>query len=162
MIPTADPRICPSTPRADIAVPACGVGLASLAMLVLTATIVCFGLVDVGTNGRELYRYLLDVLARFNSPRVEPDHETSHLLTDHGCFRKRSHELGFNEQTDEEMYHVLWSCPLYDDVRRKMHREIEMVNVGLVYNANLVGSQANFRKFPEYTRAWHRLLGGLK
>ncbi|GBP73315.1 Retrovirus-related Pol polyprotein from type-1 retrotransposable element R1 4 [Eumeta japonica] len=80
-------------------------------------------------NGRELYRYFADVSARLSSPCIEPDYETSQLLTGHGCFRKRLHELGLNEssvclceQTDEHKHHVSWLCPLYDDIRREMLR----------------------------------------
>ncbi|GBP89879.1 hypothetical protein EVAR_57942_1 [Eumeta japonica] len=51
------------------------------------------------------------------------------------------------EQTDEDMHHVLWSCPLYDDIRNEMLSGIEVLQVGPVYYADLVGTQANFRRF---------------
>ncbi|GBP63882.1 Retrovirus-related Pol polyprotein from type-1 retrotransposable element R1 [Eumeta japonica] len=124
---------------------------------------------DEEKNGRELYRYFPDVSARLSFGWVEPDYQTSQLLTGHGCFRKRLYELGLNEtseclcgQTDEDMHHVLWSCPLYDDLRSDMLSGIKVLQVGPVYYADLVGTQANFRRFVEYARAWHGLRGGLK
>ncbi|GBP57364.1 Retrovirus-related Pol polyprotein from type-1 retrotransposable element R1 4 [Eumeta japonica] len=87
--------------------------------------------------------------ARVSSPWVEPDYETSQLLTGHGYFRKRLYELGLNEssvclceQTDEDMHHVLWSCPLYDEIR-KMLKKIKVMCVAPVYYADLTGSRAN-------------------
>ncbi|GBP42614.1 Retrovirus-related Pol polyprotein from type-1 retrotransposable element R1 4 [Eumeta japonica] len=92
---------------------------------------------DTEMNGRELYRYFPDVSARLSSSWVEPDYETSQLLTGYGCFRKRLYELGLNEssvclceQTDEDMHHVLWSCPLYDEIRSEMLKEIKVMCVG--------------------------------
>ncbi|GBP96662.1 hypothetical protein EVAR_89987_1 [Eumeta japonica] len=77
--------------------------------------------------------------------------------------------VGLNEtsvclcgQTDEDMHHVLWSCPLYDDLRSDMLSGIKVLQVGPVYYADLVGTQANFRRFVEYARAWHGLRGGQK
>ncbi|GBP00995.1 Putative 115 kDa protein in type-1 retrotransposable element R1DM [Eumeta japonica] len=52
---------------------------------------------DEEKNGRELYRYFPDVSARLSFDWVEPDYQTSQLLTGHGCFRKRLYELGLNE-----------------------------------------------------------------
>ncbi|GBP97333.1 Retrovirus-related Pol polyprotein from type-1 retrotransposable element R1 4 [Eumeta japonica] len=124
---------------------------------------------DAEMNGRELYRYFPDVSARLSFDWVEPDYQTSQLLTGHGCFRKRLYDLGLNEtsrclceQTDEDMHHVLWSCPLYDDIRSEMLSGIEVLQVGPVYYADLVGAQANFRRLVEYARAWHGLRGGQK
>ncbi|GBP70804.1 Retrovirus-related Pol polyprotein from type-1 retrotransposable element R1 4 [Eumeta japonica] len=124
---------------------------------------------DAEMNGRELYRYFPDVSARLSSDWVEPDYQASQLLTGHGCFRKRLHDLGLNEtsmclceQTDEDMHHVLWSCPLYDDIRSEMLSGIEVLQVGPVYYADLMGTQANFRRLVEYARAWHGLRGGQK
>ncbi|GBP77288.1 Retrovirus-related Pol polyprotein from type-1 retrotransposable element R1 4 [Eumeta japonica] len=92
---------------------------------------------DAEMNGRELYRYFPDVSARLSFDWVEPDYQTSQLLTGHGCFRKRLYDLGLNEtsmclceQTDEDMHHVLWSCPLYDDIRSVMLSGIEVLQVG--------------------------------
>ncbi|GBP28873.1 Retrovirus-related Pol polyprotein from type-1 retrotransposable element R1 2 [Eumeta japonica] len=122
---------------------------------------------DEGTKGRELYRFFPEVSARLSFDWIEPDYETSQLLTGHGCFRKRLHDMGLNEssvclcgQTDEEMHHVLWTCPLYDDIRNEMLSGLEAIQVGPVSYADLVGSQANFRRLREYARAWHRLRGG--
>ncbi|GBP17821.1 Retrovirus-related Pol polyprotein from type-1 retrotransposable element R1 4 [Eumeta japonica] len=65
---------------------------------------------DDEKNDRELYRYFSEVSARFSSDWVEPDYQTTQLLTGHYCFRKRLHELGLNdtsmclcEQKDEDM-----------------------------------------------------------
>ncbi|GBP97351.1 hypothetical protein EVAR_103864_1 [Eumeta japonica] len=44
------------------------------------------------------------------------------------------------------MHHVLWACPLYDDIRAEMLDGLEVLQVGPVYYADLVGSQANFRR----------------
>ncbi|GBP12198.1 Retrovirus-related Pol polyprotein from type-1 retrotransposable element R1 4 [Eumeta japonica] len=120
-----------------------------------------------GRDTRKLYRFFPEVSARLSSDWVEPDYETSQLLTGHGCFRKRPHDMRLNDtsmcfcgQTDEDMHHVLWSCPLYDDIRSEMLSDIEVMQVGPVYYTDLVGSQANFRRLREYARAWHRLRGG--
>ncbi|GBP07289.1 hypothetical protein EVAR_92157_1 [Eumeta japonica] len=45
--------------------------------------------------------------------------------------------------TDEDMHHVLWSF-LYDEIRRDMLNGVEVLQVGPVYYADLVSSQANF------------------
>ncbi|GBP24850.1 Retrovirus-related Pol polyprotein from type-1 retrotransposable element R1 4 [Eumeta japonica] len=55
---------------------------------------------DEETNGRELFRYFPSVSVRVSLEWVEPDYETSQLLTGHGCFRKRLHELGLNEASE--------------------------------------------------------------
>ncbi|GBO98753.1 Retrovirus-related Pol polyprotein from type-1 retrotransposable element R1 4, partial [Eumeta japonica] len=106
---------------------------------------------DEEKNGRGTIS-LPDVSARLSFDWVEPDYQTSQLLTGHGCFRKRLYELGLNEtsvclcgQTDEDMHHVLWSCPLYDDFRSDMLSGIKVLQVGPVYYADLVGTRANFR-----------------
>ncbi|GBP23614.1 Retrovirus-related Pol polyprotein from type-1 retrotransposable element R1 4 [Eumeta japonica] len=105
------------------------------------------------THGRELYCYFPDVSARLSSDWVEPDYETSQLLTGHGSFRKRLHGLGLNEssicmcgQMDEDMHHVLWTRPLYDDIRAEMLSGLEVLQEGPVYYADPVGSRANFRR----------------
>ncbi|GBO98511.1 Putative 115 kDa protein in type-1 retrotransposable element R1DM [Eumeta japonica] len=89
------------------------------------------------------------------------------LLTGHGCFRRRLHEMGLNEssvcmcgQTDEDIHHVLCAYPLYDDIRVEMLGGLEVLREGPVYYADL--SRANFCRFREFARAWHRLRGGLK
>ncbi|GBP84553.1 hypothetical protein EVAR_65229_1 [Eumeta japonica] len=64
------------------------------------------------------------------------------------------------EQTDEYMHHVLRSCPLYDDIRSEMLSGIKVLQVGPVHYTDLVGTQANFRRFLRYARAWHGLRGG--
>ncbi|GBP05073.1 Retrovirus-related Pol polyprotein from type-1 retrotransposable element R1 4 [Eumeta japonica] len=104
---------------------------------------------DAEMNGRELYRYFPDVSARLSFDWVEPDYQTSR-----SCSRAMD--------TDEDMHHVLWSCPLYDDIRSEMLSGIEVLQVGPVYYADLVGTQANFRRLVEYARAWHGLRGGQK
>ncbi|GBP65661.1 Retrovirus-related Pol polyprotein from type-1 retrotransposable element R1 4 [Eumeta japonica] len=100
---------------------------------------------------------------------VESDYETSQLFTRHGCFMKRLHELALNETsvclcglTEEDMHHLLWACPLYDDIRAEMLGCLDVLQVDPVYCADLVGSRKNFCRFREFTLAWHRLSGGLK
>ncbi|GBP84501.1 Retrovirus-related Pol polyprotein from type-1 retrotransposable element R1 4 [Eumeta japonica] len=100
---------------------------------------------DEETNGRELFRYFPSVPVRLSLDWVEPDYETSQLLTGHGCFRKRLYKLGLNEAsecmyglTDEDMHQVLWSCPLYNDIRAEMLGGLEVLQVGPVYYAGLV------------------------
>ncbi|GBP65858.1 Retrovirus-related Pol polyprotein from type-1 retrotransposable element R1 [Eumeta japonica] len=91
---------------------------------------------DEETNGRELFRYFPSVSVRLSLDWVEPDYEISQLLTGHGCFRKRLYDLGLNEMsecmcglTDEDMHHVLWACPLYDDIRAEMLGGLEVLQI---------------------------------
>ncbi|GBP96680.1 Retrovirus-related Pol polyprotein from type-1 retrotransposable element R1 [Eumeta japonica] len=114
---------------------------------------------------RELYRYFPDVSARLSFGWVEPDYKPR------SCLRVMDVSgsvcgLGLNEtgvclcgQTDEDMHHVLWSCPHMTTSRSDMLSGIKVL-VGPVYYADLVGTQANFRRFVEYARAWHGLRGG--
>ncbi|GBP35525.1 hypothetical protein EVAR_17386_1 [Eumeta japonica] len=60
-------------------------------------------------------------------------------------------------ETDEDIYHVLWSCSLYDNIRSEMLSGVKVLQVGSIYYAVLVATQANFRRFVEYARAWHGL-----
>ncbi|GBP00634.1 Retrovirus-related Pol polyprotein from type-1 retrotransposable element R1 4 [Eumeta japonica] len=112
---------------------------------------------DERSKGRELYRFFPEISARLGYGWVEPDYETSRILTEHGCYWKRLCDLGLNKtsvwscgQTDEDMLHVLWLCPLYDKIRRDT---LNGMKVGPVYYADLVGSQVNFRRLVEFTHA---------
>ncbi|GBP17543.1 Retrovirus-related Pol polyprotein from type-1 retrotransposable element R1 4 [Eumeta japonica] len=60
---------------------------------------------------------------------VEPDQEFLQLLTGHGCFLKRLHDLVLNDTriclcglTDDDIHYVLWCCPLYAKLRTVMVR----------------------------------------
>ncbi|GBP65882.1 Retrovirus-related Pol polyprotein from type-1 retrotransposable element R1 4 [Eumeta japonica] len=48
---------------------------------------------DEETKGRELYRFFPEVSARLSFDWIEPDYETSQLLTGHRCFRKRLYDM---------------------------------------------------------------------
>ncbi|GBP96673.1 Retrovirus-related Pol polyprotein from type-1 retrotransposable element R1 2 [Eumeta japonica] len=123
---------------------------------------------DEEKNGRELYRYFR--MCRPGSASAG----SSRTTKPRSCLRVMDVSgsvcvNGLNEtsvclcgQTDEDMHHVLWSCPLYDDLRSDMLSGIKVLQVGPVYYADLVGTQANFRRFVEYARAWHGLRGGQK
>ncbi|GBP96975.1 hypothetical protein EVAR_89952_1 [Eumeta japonica] len=82
-------------------------------------------------NGGELYRYFPDVSAQLSFGWVWTKLQ---LLTGHGCFRRRLCEWDWSD----------------------MLSGIKVLQVGPVYYADLVGTQANFR-FVEYARAWHGL-----
>ena len=117
-------------------------------------------------NGRELFRFFPDVSARLNACWVEPDYETSQILTGHGCFRCRLHAMKLCEISmcecgleEEDMHHVLWSCPLYEDIRRRMLDGIERMDTGPVYYTDLVSSEANFRRLKEFAHGWHKRRG---
>ncbi|GBP18044.1 hypothetical protein EVAR_16990_1 [Eumeta japonica] len=78
------------------------------------------------------------------------------------CVKDKTVELGQKgwDETDE-MHHVLWACPLYDDIRAEMIGGLEVLQTGLVYYADLVDSRVNFCNYREFARAWYRLRGGL-
>ncbi|GBP15036.1 hypothetical protein EVAR_6677_1 [Eumeta japonica] len=58
--------------------------------------------------------------------------------------------------TDEDVDHILWPSPLYEDLRNEVLIEMETTNASPIYYADLLSTQANFSKFWEYARAWHR------
>ncbi|GBP60750.1 Putative 115 kDa protein in type-1 retrotransposable element R1DM [Eumeta japonica] len=95
---------------------------------------------------------------------VKSDYESSQLLTGNGCFRRQLHDLVLNEMSEclwgpmyEDMHHVLWSFPLYDDIRLRVLSGLGVLHIGLVYYEDLVGTGANFRRFSEFARAWQGL-----
>ncbi|GBP97328.1 Retrovirus-related Pol polyprotein from type-1 retrotransposable element R1 2 [Eumeta japonica] len=121
------------------------------------------------TRGRQLHRFFPDVAVRLSADWIAPDYETSQILTGHGCFRKRLHDMKLCETSecmcgmeDEDVHHVLWSCPMYDELRKEMLDGLTRTTVGPVYYPDLVASQANFRRLVEFARAWHGLRGGLE
>ncbi|GBP88565.1 Retrovirus-related Pol polyprotein from type-1 retrotransposable element R1 [Eumeta japonica] len=121
------------------------------------------------TRGRELHRFFPDVAVRLSSDWVSPDYETSQILTGHGCFRKRLNDMKlcdtsvcFCGMEDEDMYHILWSCPLYAEMRMKMMNGITREDMGPIYYTDLVSCKTNFDRLVEFARAWHRLRGRLE
>lgn len=118
---------------------------------------------DREDKGRETYRFFPDVAARLKATWVEPDYETSQLLGGHGCFRRRLYDLGLGAHAecscgegDEDMHHVLWACPLYDEIRSGMLSGIHRDGEGPVYYTDLVASEANYRQLREFAHAWYK------
>lgn len=117
-------------------------------------------------KGRETYRFFPDVAIRLAATWVEPDYVTSQLLGGHGCFRKRLRDLGLSEtsecscgETEEDMHHALWSCPLYAEPRERMLSGITREDnaEGPIYYMDLVASEESYRRFREFAHAWHNL-----
>ncbi|RVE40194.1 hypothetical protein evm_015156, partial [Chilo suppressalis] len=125
---------------------------------------------DTSEQGRELYRFFPEVEARLKFTWVEPDYETSQLLTGHGCFRGRLHRMKLAEVGScycgegevEDAYHALWECELYREARRELLDSVKVLEVGPVYYRDLVGSEANFRQLRDFARRWHRIRSGLE
>ena len=74
-------------------------------------------------KGRELFRFFPEVSARLKARWIVPDYHVSQILTGHGCFRKRLHDMKLCEDgtcycgmADEDLHHVLCDCPLYEDL----------------------------------------------
>ncbi|GBP00471.1 Retrovirus-related Pol polyprotein from type-1 retrotransposable element R1 4 [Eumeta japonica] len=102
-----------------------------------------------------------------SSDWVEPDYKVSQLLTGHGCFRKRLHDLGLNDTSvclcglrNEDMHHVLWCCLLYNELRTVMLSGLEVLSVGPVYYSDFAGSSGNFRQLREFALGWYKLRDG--
>lgn len=124
---------------------------------------------EAEARGRELYRYFPDVAARLKATWVEPDYQVSQILTGHGCFRKRLHDMKLQEtsecycgEDEESLDHVLWSCPIYEEQRRKMMDGIEREEEGPVYYCDLVASEVNFRRLGRFAHEWHKIRSRLE
>ena len=120
-------------------------------------------------KGRELYRFFPSVSARLKATWVEPDYETSQILGGHGCFRKRLNDLKLCEtsvcycgEEDEDLHHVLWFCPLYEEARKRLLDGITREEPGPVYYCDLVDSEANFGRLRAFAREWHRIRSRLE
>ncbi|GBP32704.1 hypothetical protein EVAR_16868_1 [Eumeta japonica] len=48
-------------------------------------------------------------------------------------------------QTDEDMHHALWPCPLYDAVRNETSRNIEVMDAAPIHYADPVSVRANIQ-----------------
>ena len=113
------------------------------------------------TRGRDLYRFFPDVSVRFKSDHIVPDHSVSQILTGHGCFRKRLHDMKLCERADcdcghaaEDRDHVLWDCPLYDEERKELLSDLTRTSIGPVYYRELVDSRENFEKLSKFAKSW--------
>ncbi|GBP36366.1 Putative 115 kDa protein in type-1 retrotransposable element R1DM [Eumeta japonica] len=91
-------------------------------------------------SGRELFRYFPCVSVKLSLDWVESDYETSQLLTGHGCFRKRLHELGLNETricmcglTDEDMHHVIEDSQLVGETKIAAVLVVGSLKLGIVF-----------------------------
>ena len=120
-------------------------------------------------RGRDLYRFFPDVAARLKATWVEPDYQVSQILTGHGCFRKRLHEMRLCEgstcycgEEDECVDHALWRCPLYQEQRDEMMNGITRVEEGPIYYCDLVASEDNFRRLKDFAHKWHEIRSGLE
>lgn len=115
------------------------------------------------TRGETLRRFFPDVKSRILATWVAPDHETSQLLTGHGCFNERLNALGLvNDRgcecgnESEDLHHVLWECTLYEDIRKRMLDEIVRLEEGPVYYRDLVSSEVNYNRLREFAHQWHK------
>lgn len=113
-------------------------------------------------KGRELYKFFPDVADRKKATWMEPDYQTSQILTGHGIFNKRLADMRLREghacdcgAVEEDRDHVLWECPLYDEIRGRMLDGISRSEVGPVYHADLVRDEKNFRLLREFAHTWH-------
>ncbi|GBP36095.1 hypothetical protein EVAR_93788_1 [Eumeta japonica] len=57
-------------------------------------------------NGRELHRYFPKVSHRLQEDWIDLEYQTSPILTEHGCFRKRLSELRLCEERSIKMPQV--------------------------------------------------------
>lgn len=113
-------------------------------------------------KGRELFKFFPDVVGRRKATWIEPDYQTSQILTGHGIFNKRLADMRLREghacdcgAVEEDRDHVLWECPLYDEIRGRMLDGISRSEVGPVYHADLVRDEKNFRLLREFAHTWH-------
>ncbi|GBP58015.1 Retrovirus-related Pol polyprotein from type-1 retrotransposable element R1 4 [Eumeta japonica] len=120
------------------------------------------------THGRDLHCFFPAVAGRLSFSWVVPDYETSQIWKGHGCFQKRMYELKLCVTSVclcgreiEDLHHILWACPLYDEIRVKMMDGITRMSMDPIYYTGLVSSKANFDRLVEFARAWHRLRGRL-
>lgn len=118
---------------------------------------------EAESRGRELFRFFPDVAARVRATWVEPDYQVSQILTGHGCFRKRLNGMRLCERAecycgeeDEDVDHVLWRCPMYEDERKRMLDGIVRREEGPVYYGDLVSGRDNFALLRAFARRWHR------
>lgn len=115
-------------------------------------------------KGRETYRFFPEVSVRLKYTWVEPAYELSQILTGHGCFRKRLYDMKLSEVKvcfcgleDEDLHHVLWVCPLYEEIRRALLTGISRSEEGPVYYADLVNSPGNFERLRRFAHEWHTI-----
>ncbi|XP_063835634.1 uncharacterized protein LOC135084822 [Ostrinia nubilalis] len=115
------------------------------------------------TKGRELFQFFPDVAGRLGMRWVVPDYVTSQILTGHGCFNKRLCDMRLRTaaececgEREEDRHHVLWSCPLYEDLRQALLQGIVLERPGPAWYSDLVSSEANFARLREFAYGWHR------
>ena len=56
---------------------------------------------------------------------------------------------------EEDLHHVLWVCPLYEQARCEMLDGIGRAEPGPIYYGDLVSSPANFDRLRDFAHAWH-------
>lgn len=115
-------------------------------------------------KGRELFQFFPDVSERLGMHWVQPDYQVSQMLTGHGCFRKRLSEMKLCEgsmcecgMAEEDRHHVLWDCPLYEDLRARMLDGLALLGGGPVYYAELIKDAASYGLLREFAHKWHAL-----
>ena len=113
-------------------------------------------------DGRELYSFFPSIGERLKWTWVEPDHVTSQLLSGHGCFRRRLHNMSLQDTSmcpcggdDEDRDHVLWSCPLYDEERGVLFEGVMRTVVGPISHADLVSTRECFAAFRTFAHSWY-------
>ena len=114
-------------------------------------------------KGRDLFAFFPDVRERLRCRWVEPDYAVSQVLTGHGNFKHRLHNMRLVESGEcrcgesiEDRDHILWECTLYDEYRRDMldgwSRSVE----GPVYFGELVNDAEGFDRLRRFAHRWLR------
>lgn len=113
-------------------------------------------------KGRELWQFLPDVEQRLSYGWIEPDYEVSQILTGHGNFNSRLHEMTLRdspicpcEEAAETRDHILWECKLYAEERDQMLDGWSRSWEGPVYHQELVNSREGFLRLRAFAHRWH-------
>ena len=114
-------------------------------------------------DGREMFAFFPRISGRMSYVWVEPEYVVSQILTGHGCFRCRLHNMRLSETAEcfcgherETRDHILWECKLYDEEREIMLADWWRVESGPVYHGELVASAEGYRRLRAFAHGWHR------
>jgi hypothetical protein len=116
---------------------------------------------DAGRTARLVHKFLPDVSERMKRSFLHFDHYTTQLVTGHGQFRAKLHSLGLRDDPDcacglgnQTAEHIIWECPLLNDVRDEMMRGMVVRDPQPIWFGNLCESEANFRCFRGFAAKW--------